>query len=61
MWFAALGSYQQNPWLISMTYQLLRGDKYVKGFLDPSSPWQKSSPKYIRGILYRYHFTSYKS
>ena len=25
MWFAALGSYQRNPWLISLVYRLMQG------------------------------------
>ena len=27
MWFAALGSYQHNPWLVHLVYRLLIGQK----------------------------------
>ena len=27
MWFAALGSYQYNPWLVHLVYRLLIGQK----------------------------------
>ena len=29
MWFAALGSYQHNPWLLHMLYKLLLGSPEV--------------------------------
>jgi hypothetical protein len=27
MWFAALGSYEHNPWLVNLIYRLLLGEK----------------------------------
>ena len=27
MWFAALGSYQHNPWFLNLIYRLLNGEK----------------------------------
>ena len=27
MWFAALGSYQNNPWLVHLVYRLLIGQR----------------------------------
>ena len=27
MWFAALGSYQNNPWFVHLAYKLLLGEK----------------------------------
>jgi hypothetical protein len=27
MWFAALGSYQHNPWFISLVYRLLKASQ----------------------------------
>ena len=32
MWFAALGSYQHNPWLLSLVYRLL-GTRHLKDIL----------------------------
>lgn len=33
MWFAALGSYEHNPWLVNLVHQLLRGQKEGKDFI----------------------------
>ncbi|XP_055935289.1 lipase maturation factor 2-like [Argiope bruennichi] len=60
MWFAALGNYEHNPWFVSLIYRLLDGEKDVLKLLDterlPFPP--NKPPKYIRAILYKYHFTS---
>jgi len=59
MWFAALGSYQHNPWFISLVYRLLEGQADVLQLLDPDSHFVKRGPpKYIRAKLYKYHFTA---
>jgi len=59
MWFAALGSYQHNPWLVSLAYRLLQGSPPVLALLDPNSPWQKKPPTYLRVRSYTYHFTGW--
>lgn len=28
MWFASLGTYHDNPWLVSLTYRLLQGKRF---------------------------------
>ncbi|MCL4128101.1 UNVERIFIED_CONTAM: hypothetical protein GTU68_007157, partial [Idotea baltica] len=58
LWFAALGSYTQNPWFVSMAHKFLAGEKEVLNFLDRSSPWRQKPPKYIRALKYFYHYTS---
>jgi hypothetical protein len=59
MWFAALGSYQHNPWFVSLAYRLLEGQPEVLKLLDPASPFvSRKPPQYIRAKLYKYHFTS---
>ncbi len=54
MWFAAMSSYHQHPWIISLVKKLLQEDpstlKLLKGE-PPSSP-----PKYIRIKRYIYRF-----
>ena len=58
MWFAALGSYQHNPWLVSLAYRLLEGREEVSRLMSPSCPWRGKTPKYIRAKKYIYTFTS---
>ena len=58
MWFAALGSYQNNPWLVSLAYRLLEGRREVLALLSPTSPWQDAPPTYIRARKFIYTFTS---
>lgn len=57
MWFAALGGYESNPWLVHLVYKLLSGQKEVLQLLAP--PPFKTPPRYIRVIRYNYHFTAY--
>jgi len=60
MWFAALGSYQQNPWLVSLIYRLMQGEPSVLALLDESKLPQSfvdSPPRVIRITAYKYHFT----
>jgi lipase maturation factor 1 len=56
MWFAALGSVQNNRWFLSFEYQLLRNSPAVLGLLE-RNPFPNAAPKYIRAQLYEYHFT----
>ncbi|XP_058804278.1 lipase maturation factor 2-like [Phymastichus coffea] len=58
MWFAALGTYHQNPWLMSLTYRLLHGQPEVLALLNNAkNPFQARPPKFIRASLYTYHYT----
>ncbi len=56
MWFAALGPYQNNPWVASLAYRLLKGEPSVTLLLDPS-PFNKT-PRFIRAELYDYKFST---
>jgi hypothetical protein len=56
MWFAALGSYQQNRWFVSFMARLLEGDRAVTGLLK-TNPFPQSPPKYIRARIFQYRFT----
>lgn len=61
MSFAALGTYQQNPWIMSLTYRLLNGEKDVLNLLNNNQiPFVDKPPKYIRGSLYHYHFSPWR-
>jgi len=58
MWFAALGNYRQNPWLLNFCISLLRGSPKVLGLLE-RNPFPKAPPRYIRAVVYNYHFTNF--
>jgi predicted DCC family thiol-disulfide oxidoreductase YuxK len=56
MWFAALETPQQNPWLIGLIVRLLEGSRDVTGLLA-HNPYPDRPPAYIRAMFYRYRFT----
>jgi hypothetical protein len=56
MWFAAMSSYQQNPWFVNFMAKLLENDKPVLGLLK-SNPFPDQPPRFVRAELYEYHFT----
>ena len=56
MWFAALGSYQYNPWFISLVDKLLENKEDVLALLS-RNPFPDKAPRFIRSILYTYHYT----
>ena len=56
MWFAALGSYQENPWFISFLARLLQGSPEVLDLLE-KNPFPDHPPRFIRAVVYDYHFT----
>ena len=56
MWFAALGDYRQNPWFVNFCVRLLQGSRPVLALLE-KNPFPDAPPKYIRAVVYEYHFT----
>jgi predicted DCC family thiol-disulfide oxidoreductase YuxK len=58
MWFAALGNYQQNPWFLNFCIRLLQGSPQVLALLK-HDPFPAAPPRYIRAVVYEYHFTSF--
>jgi lipase maturation factor 1 len=56
MWFAALGGLRNNLWFIQFEACLLQNSPPVLDLLGPN-PFPKQPPKYIRALLYEYHFT----
>jgi len=56
LWFAALGSPEQNPWVLSLVEHLLRGTPVVLHLLG-HNPFADRPPKFIRILRYEYHFT----
>jgi predicted DCC family thiol-disulfide oxidoreductase YuxK len=57
MWFAALGSYRQNPWFVQTVISLLHGKPKVAALFE-RNPFPQSPPRYIRATFYRYRFTT---
>lgn len=56
MWFAALGTYRQNPWFINFCYRLLQGSPEVLKLLE-KNPFPEKPPRYLRALVYHYRFT----
>jgi hypothetical protein len=56
MWFAALGSYRQNPWFVQLLVRLLEGKSDVTR-LFAHDPFGQTPPRYVRAVFYRYRFT----
>lgn len=61
LWFAAQSnSYRDDPWVLSLAHRLLLGRPEVLALLNKAhSPFQKEPPKYVRGVLYKYRFTTW--
>ncbi len=57
MWFAAFSTPQEHPWFISLLGKLLENDPAALGLLR-YNPFPKAPPKYVRALLYEYHFTT---
>jgi hypothetical protein len=57
MWFAAMTDYTQYPWFVHLIWQLLRGDQATLSLLRVN-PFPDKPPRYIRALLYEYHFTT---
>jgi hypothetical protein len=57
MWFAAMGDFDENPWLQSFLVRLLEGSPEVFRLLKPNS-LMNESPLWVRAVHYRYHFTN---
>jgi len=58
MWFAALGNYEQNPWLLRFLLRLLQGSPEAIHLLA-SDPFAGAPPDYVRALVYEYRFTSW--
>jgi predicted DCC family thiol-disulfide oxidoreductase YuxK len=58
MWFAALGTYRENPWLLSFMVRLLQGSPPVLQLMA-QNPFPVQPPKYVRAMVYQYRFTNF--
>jgi hypothetical protein len=57
MWFAALGTYRQNPWFVALTRQLLENSPDVTRLLA-HNPFPDKPPQFVRSTVYDYEFTT---
>src|SRR5207248_3870972 len=57
MWFAALGDYHSNPWILRLMARLLEGSPEVLKLMR-SNPFSNAPPHYLRAMIYEYHFTT---
>ncbi len=58
MWFAALGSVDENRWFYNFAARLLQASPPVLRLME-RSPFPGSPPHYIRAVLYDYRFTDF--
>jgi lipase maturation factor 1 len=58
MWFAALGSCEQNVWLVRTMERLVGGAKPVAALLA-DDPFAGTPPRSVRAVLYDYRFTDW--
>jgi hypothetical protein len=57
MWFAALGNYQTDPWILNFLARLLEGQPEVLGLLG-HNPFPHAPPRYVRALVYDYRFAT---
>jgi hypothetical protein len=55
MWFAALSSYENSPWVAGLMLRLLEGAPPVLSLLG-QNPFANQRPRYIRALRYRYTY-----
>lgn len=60
MWFAALTKAENAPWFTNFFIRLLQGSEDVLSLLK-TNPFKEKPPRYIRALMYEYHFTDSKT
>ncbi len=60
IWFAAMQTPFENPWLIHFLWKLLHNDKRALSLIA-ENPFPKQPPKHVMIDLYRYEFAPLKS
>jgi hypothetical protein len=58
MWFAALGSARNNPWLIRFMERLLQGSPETLALVR-HNPFPDTPPCFLRALLYDYRFSDF--
>jgi hypothetical protein len=57
IWFAAMSTYENEPWLIHFVWKLLHNDEGALSLID-KNPFKKTPPQHVRILRYRYEFAS---
>jgi hypothetical protein len=57
MWFAAMGSPNEQPWFVALIVKLLEGDAATLGLLR-TNPFPGHRPHFVRALYYRYRFST---
>ncbi len=57
IWFAAMSTPQQYPWVIHLVWKLLHNDPETITLIE-KNPFQEKPPQFIRVSLYKYEFLS---
>ena len=60
MWFTALGRPQDNAWFRNLLDRLLEGEPEVVALFE-TNPFPEEPPRFIRAVVYDYHFTDWDS
>jgi lipase maturation factor len=55
IWFAAMSGPDHYPWTVHLVWKLLHNDAGALSLLA-GNPFPGEPPRYVRAILYRYHF-----
>ncbi len=58
MWFAALGTANENPWFSNFMLRLVEGAPEVLALLE-HNPFPDAPPRFIRAVVYDYRFTDF--
>jgi hypothetical protein len=56
LWFASLGPWNDNPWVVATQVHLLTNDPTVMR-LFAGNPFASAPPAAVRSVLWRYWFT----
>ena len=57
MWFAALGNYQTDPWILNFLTRLLEGQPEVLKLLL-HNPFPGTPPRFVRAMVYEFRFAT---
>jgi hypothetical protein len=56
LWFASLGYWRENPWIVRAEQLLLSNDRDVLSLFE-GDPFPNGPPKQVRAVLWQYWFT----